>query len=88
MNRQEILTSAYKAVADRETEYGTAVSNFQTIADLWTTILGDKISAPITIEEVAMLMCCVKLARLKYSPDHTDSAIDLAGYAALLGEIS
>ena len=88
MNRQEILTSACKAVSDREENYGPAASNFQTIADLWSAMLGEKLLSRITIEEVAMLMCCVKLARLKYAPDHTDSAIDLAGYAALLGEIS
>jgi hypothetical protein len=32
-------------------------------------------------------MIAVKLARLKTSPDHIDSWVDLAGYAAIGGEL-
>tara|TARA_R110000851_G_scaffold180064_2_gene327232 strand:+ start:1076 stop:1342 length:267 start_codon:yes stop_codon:yes gene_type:complete len=87
MNRHKILESASDAVADREGHYGAPIDNFQTIAELWMAILGNKLEGQITAADVAMMMCCVKLARLKTTPNHEDSAIDLAGYAALLGEI-
>ena len=51
-------------------------------------MLGDKLAGEISAADVAMMMCCLKLARLKATPDHIDSAVDLAGYAALLGEIA
>ena len=42
----------------------------------------------ISASDVAMMMVAIKLARLIETPDHKDSAIDLAGYAALLAEIA
>jgi len=88
MNRHEILTNASNAVAEREANYGSPESNFATTAALWSAVLGDKLAEEISAADVAMMMCCVKLARLRATPDHTDSAVDLAGYAALLGEIA
>ena len=88
MNRHKILAAAGKAVADRENSYGSPESNLATTAALWNAMLGDKLAGEISAADVAMMMCCVKLARLKTTPDHIDSAVDLAGYAALLGEIA
>ena len=88
MNRNEILAAANDAVADRENSYGSPESNLGNTAALWNIMLGDKLTGEISAADVAMMMCCVKLARLKATPDHTDSAVDLAGYAALLGEIA
>ena len=88
MNRHEILTNASNAVAERESDYGSPESNFATAAALWNVMLGDKLAGEISAADVAMMMCCLKLARLKATPDHIDSAVDLAGYAALLGEIA
>jgi hypothetical protein len=33
------------------------------------------------------MMALMKLARMKANPAHVDSAVDLAGYAAIGGEI-
>jgi hypothetical protein len=88
MNRHEILTNASNAVAERQSDYGSPESNFATTAALWNVMLGDKLAGKISAADVAIMMCCLKLARLKATPDHTDSAVDLAGYAALLGEIA
>jgi len=88
MNRHKILEAASDAVADRENSYGSPESNFSTTAALWNVMLSDKLTIQISPADVAMMMCCLKLARLKATPDHIDSAVDLAGYAALLGEIA
>ena len=40
----------------------------------------------ITPEQVYQCMIAVKLGRLIHSPNHEDSAIDICGYGALLGE--
>ena len=75
-------------MADREGIYGSPEENFSSVAALWNAMLGDKLAGEISAADVAMMMCCLKLARLKATPDHTDSAVDLAGYAALLGEVA
>ena len=41
----------------------------------------------ISPAQVALCMIDVKLARLAHDPAHADSAIDVAGYAALLREV-
>jgi hypothetical protein len=41
----------------------------------------------ITPSQVALCLCLVKIARLIETPDHEDSFIDLAAYAAIAGEI-
>jgi hypothetical protein len=35
-----------------------------------------------------IMMILVKIGRLMHSPTHRDSLVDIAGYAALCGEIS
>lgn len=82
--RQEILDKAAKCVnIDRRQNYGPPESNFKRIAQIWNVILG----APVTSAQVAQCMIAVKLARLIETPDHEDSWIDIAGYAACGGEI-
>lgn len=58
--------------------------NHQRIADIWSVVL----QQPVTPEQVALCMAGVKMARLVQSPDHEDSWLDLAGYAAVGAEIS
>ena len=53
------------------------------IAARWSMTLG----VQITPAQVALCMIDVKLARLAHDPAHADSAIDVAGYAALLREV-
>lgn len=85
-----MLELASAAVADRGLNYGSPEDNFQRIANLWEAFLftehGYKIS--ISPADVAMLMILMKVARLIHQPAHLDSVVDLAGYAACLGNIT
>lgn len=78
MNRFELLTAARGVMTDRGAVYGSVRDNHDRIAAMWTVLLGVSISAP----QVAMMMAALKLARLAATPDHQDSWVDLAGYAA------
>ena len=83
MNRAELLQNVTVALSDRGSAYGDASENFQRIADMWGIILREN----VTVKEVALCMAAVKMARLVETPDHADSWVDLAGYAALGVEV-
>lgn len=85
MNRTETLQTAELLVTGtRAKEYGDAGTSFANIAALWTSYLND---ITISSHDVAMMMILLKIVRAKASPDHEDSYVDIAGYAALGGEI-
>ena len=84
MNRGEILDEAKRLThTDRQKNYGSPYVNHKRIADLWSVYLETK----ITPSQVALCLCLVKIARLIETPDHEDSFVDLAAYAAIAGEI-
>lgn len=78
MKKQQLLETALATVTNRGSDYGDAYINHKRIAEMWTVILGIEVKA----HQVVMAMAAVKLARLVETPDHQDSWIDLAGYAA------
>lgn len=80
--KQELLDYASAAVADRGLNYGTPEDNFGRIAALWNTHLANRLPGALTGSDVAMMMVLMKVARLENSPEHLDSWIDVAGYAA------
>jgi len=84
MNRNECLDGARSAVSERGISYGKAEDNFALIARMWSAWLG----VPVTAVDVAIMMGHVKDARLKNTPDHADSWIDKAGYAACGAEVA
>lgn len=86
MTRKEILVEAEKCVcSDRNLQYGEPEDNFNTIAKLWSAYLDTDIGA----EDVAIMMCLFKIARLTGSCYKSkDSWVDLIGYAACGGEIA
>ena len=85
MNRGKILDEAKRLTStDRQETYGDPYINHKRIADLWSAYLDTEISP----SQVALCLCLVKIARLIETPDHLDSFIDLAAYAAISGEIS
>ena len=89
MTRPEILDTAKKCVCgDREQDYGSPESNFQTIANLWIDYLVGKNQA-VEIEpyDVAVMLALLKIARIASGHAKQDNWIDLAGYAACGGEI-
>jgi len=84
MNRGEILKEADRLThGDRNKNYGTPLVNHQRIAQLWSVWL----ETEITPAQAAMCLALVKVARLIETPDHEDSPVDLAAYAAIYGEI-
>ena len=85
MNRSDILHTAVDlTMGDRNDAHGDPLPNHERIAAIWSVILGVEVSAT----QAALCMAGMKLARLAYQPTHADSAIDLAAYAAIAGELA
>ena len=83
MTREECLAKAKICVCgERETDYGTPEQSFTWIAKLWSGYLEKELTA----QDVAMMMCLFKIARIK-NGGTDDSFVDLAGYAACGAEI-
>lgn len=83
--KKSILDEAAEIVSGaRRKAYGHPENNFGRISALWNAYLSGKPSGalPITNTDVSLLMILMKVARLIESPDHRDSLVDLAGYAA------
>lgn len=81
--RAQILNEAAELiVGDRNKAYGDPEENHQQIADYWTTYLG----YPIKAYDVANMMALLKMARSRTSYKR-DTYVDLAGYAAIAGEL-
>ena len=83
--REEILRKANEIVnGNREQDYGTPENNFNNIADAWGWYLNTELSA----NDVAIMMCLMKLARIKGNTFKADSYIDAIGYLACGYEIA
>ncbi|WP_181164736.1 DUF6378 domain-containing protein [Amaricoccus solimangrovi] len=82
--RAALLDRARDAVTrDRAATHGRAEDSFARIAALWSADLG----IPLTAGDVARMMVLFKVARAKGNPGHADNWIDMAGYAAIGGEL-
>ena len=78
MDSTSILQEADKIVtADRQDVYGHPFDDFSRIATMWQGYLG----IHILPEDVALMQIMVKISRLKNTPGHRDSLVDVAGYA-------
>jgi hypothetical protein len=85
MNRSDILHEANRIITqDREDTHGNAEDNFNAISLLWS----DYLQYEITPDDVGAMMILLKLIRFKNNPHHIDNSIDIAGYAAILGELN
>lgn len=83
--RTVLLTRASETVnGRREVEYSGPEDSFASIAALWTALF----KREFTATDVALAMAAVKLARLSVNPQHADSWVDLAGYAACGFEVA
>lgn len=94
MKREEILQAAKQCICgDREQEYGAPETSFETIGLLWGVYLHaahpalDFPRGAIAPKDVAAMMALLKIARIA-GGGSPDSFIDLAGYAAIAGEIA
>lgn len=92
--REKVLAEAKRCVCgERDQSYGGPEDSFRLIAKLWEPYVKEKIvpkGTPVDIEpeDVAVMMGLLKVARLASNPQHMDSWVDLAGYAACGGEIA
>ena len=83
-NTKEFLEEAIKLVGgQRQKDYGDKTQNHRNIANLWSAYLG----YPITAENVAIMMCLLKIARTKLGATSKDTYIDMSAYGAIAGEI-
>ncbi len=96
MKRSDVLNEAFECVCcTREKTYGTPEENFNTVGLLWAVYL--RAAHPelayklpingINAKDVAVMMSLFKVARIA-TGSSADNFIDLAGYAALAGEIA
>ena len=84
MKSDEVLNTAAEIVAGpRAATYGDKVENANRIADLWSVYLGVKIEP----WQAMMMLGLLKVAREANGTYHADNYIDLAGYAAISGEV-
>ena len=94
VTRHSILATADGVVNGARAEvYGGPEDSFKLIASFWEPYIaakcvGSDAHVCINPEDVAVLMTLMKTARLASSPNHEDSWVDLAGYAACGAEIA
>lgn len=90
MERKRILEQAAEAVDDREGVYGPPAENFACFARYLRAFIISRhgYDVPITAADIACINILQKIARLDQLPFHGDSWVDIAGYAALGGEVA
>jgi hypothetical protein len=84
MNGPKLLEHAADLVNRRRREYGEPIDVFEAVAKRWSLVLGTNVTAA----QVVIALLDVKLVRLSRNPKHLDSVIDIAGYAAILREVT
>jgi hypothetical protein len=87
MERVDLLETALDAVFGwRGADYGAPEQSFSIIQTLWQTYLFnlDKTRGTLNLTEadIANLLILLKVARTLQKPEHKDSWVDVAGYAA------
>jgi len=83
MKAVDALGQAQAIIRDRGAVYGDARGNMHETAARFSMTLGHH----VTPAQVCLLMIELKLARLKETPGHIDSIIDVMGYASLYAEL-
>jgi len=84
MSGDSLLKHAADVLAERSKNYGEPGKAMAAIAARWSITLGH----PVTPAEVVLCMIDLKLTRLARDPKHQDSILDIAGYAAVLHEVT
>ena len=83
MKAQDALGKVAVMLQNRGKIYGSAKLNLADTAARMSRTLG----MTVTPQLVCLLMIDIKLSRLRQSPGHLDSMMDLCGYAGLLVEL-
>jgi hypothetical protein len=84
MNGKKLLEHAAEIISSRRTLYGEPASSMEDVAKRWSVTLSTEISAA----QVVLCRIDLKLARLAHDPAQLDSIVDVAGYAAVLREVT
>jgi hypothetical protein len=84
MSAENLLLQAAEIVKERRAAYGHSKTMMASVARRWSETLGQT----ITPEEVVLCLIDLKLVRLAHDPQHRDSMLDVAGYAAVLEEVA
>lgn len=84
MNAEQLLHHAADVVARRRREYGDPAALFEHVAQRWSLTLG----TTVTPAQAVTCLIDLKITRLAHDPRHLDSAVDVAGYAGILQELS
>ena len=84
MSGEAMLRHAATVVADRSAAYGAPSKSMELLAKRWSITLGH----PVTPAQAVMCLIDLKLTRLAHDPHHQDSILDIAGYAAVLHEVT
>jgi|TARA_E500000318_G_C3439961_1_gene164573 2-oxo-4-hydroxy-4-carboxy--5-ureidoimidazoline (OHCU) decarboxylase len=92
VTKKEILAKASDLISnDRNKSHGDAFNNHAEIAEFWNIFLDKKLNpmASITADDVAIMMILLKISRhTQGDKNNMDNFVDMAGYAAIAGEIS
>ena len=83
MKAQDALGKVAAILQERGEIYGSAKLNLADTAARMSRTLG----MTVTPQLVCLLMIDVKLSRLRHSPSHLDSMMDLCGYGGLWVEL-
>ena len=82
--RGRVLLRALDIInGQRQQQYGNPEDSFPEIAHLWNWWLGSRLNAPLTAQDVAMMMTAMKLAREKNGAGKSDNVADACGYLGL-----
>lgn len=92
-SKADILAEATEVVGGRGKSYGALEDNFVRIVRLWNAHLVNRYPQVVELvqldaQDVSMMMALMKIARLANDPNHHDSWVDVAGYAACGGELA
>lgn len=71
---------------ERADQYGRAENSFEYIAQVWTGLLGPKLSVPVSGQDVALMMVGLKLVRQAHQ-HKPDNFVDGHGYLILAERI-
>lgn len=70
-------------VGSRDKEYGPPIINLTQAANLVKAYIGDRPMNSFTAVDMAAVNILIKLSRLANNPNHRDSWVDAAAYAAI-----
>jgi len=71
---------------DRMAAYGSPLPAYEAQAHVWSGLLAHKLTAPLTAEDVVLLLAGMKLARQARKPKR-DNLVDLHGYALVYAHV-